>query len=242
MKTVFFDFETTGLDAKTDRIVQIGLKVGDKEKCILLNPEMPILPTATEVHGICDGDVKDAKTFKMIAPKLHRIFTDAILIGFGIKRFDIPLLVSEFARCGIDWDPSDQPIIDALEIFHQHNPRDLTAAVERYCGEDHEDAHDALADVLATEKVFTMQCLEHYKVEGTNHTLGFSVIAEQLNPGGLGWDGKLKLQNDKVVLTFGKHRGKTLDEVARQDRGWLEWALDNKVFCKANARKVLEVL
>ena len=72
---VFFDLETTGLNITRDRIVEISLlKVypnGKQEvKTRRINPEMPIPPQSTAIHGITDEDVKDCPTFKQVAKSL----------------------------------------------------------------------------------------------------------------------------------------------------------------------------
>ena len=69
---IFFDLETTGLDLSKDRAVSIAtLKIdmdGQKEeKKILINPEMLIPKEASDIHGITDGMVEDAPTFKQIS-------------------------------------------------------------------------------------------------------------------------------------------------------------------------------
>lgn len=232
-KLIIFDTETTGVDTETDRIIQFALNLDGQEKQFLVNPGVPIPPEATAVHGITDADVKNAKPFSHYAEKLHRIFKSADLVGFGIARFDIPLLIKEFKRCGIRWEPGGR-VIDCLEIFFRFEKRDLTAALKFYCGEEHTDAHDALGDVRATEKVFRAQRKQYWKD---------CVIPDMLDPSRIGWDGKLERREDgEVILTFGKHRGKTLKAVAKQDLGWLQWASHSVPFCREARRLIQEAI
>lgn len=121
---VFFDLETTGINITRDRIVEISfLKVypnGKEEiKSRRINPEMPIPPEATAIHGISDEDVKDCPTFKQIAKSLADQLEGCDLAGFNSSRFDVPLLAEEFLRAGIDFDMSKRKFVDVQIIFHK---------------------------------------------------------------------------------------------------------------------------
>ena len=105
----FFDLETTGVNITTDRIVEISiLKVHpngkEESKTWLVNPEMPIPKEASEIHGIYDEDVKDEPSFKALAKSLAQFIGNSDLAGFNSNKFDVPLLVEEFLRVGVDFD------------------------------------------------------------------------------------------------------------------------------------------
>lgn len=106
---VFFDLETTGTNINTDRIVEICyLKVypngNEESKTMRVNPEMHIPEASTAIHGIHDEDVADCPTFKEIAKDIARDLEGADIAGFNSNRFDVPVLVEEFLRAGIDID------------------------------------------------------------------------------------------------------------------------------------------
>ena len=106
---VFFDLETTGINIVKDRIVEISfVKVHpngkEESKTRRINPEMPIPPESTAIHGITDEDVKDCPTFKEIAKSLAAQIEGCDLAGYNSNRFDIPLLAEEFLRAGVDID------------------------------------------------------------------------------------------------------------------------------------------
>jgi len=155
---ITFDLETTGTDVEVDRAVQIAatkrhLDGTIEKKNIFINPTIPIPAGATEVHGISDEMVKDAPTFKQIAVNLQAWFRDCDIGGFNSDKFDIPLLSAEFNRLGIvfiDWDCS---FLDTMKAYRHFYPNTLVAIYERLFGEDFDGAHDALNDVLATDKV-----------------------------------------------------------------------------------------
>ena len=117
----FFDLETTGTDPREDRIVEISvLKVspdGSREiKTRRIDPGVPIPAASTEIHGIRDEDVADEPTFAQVAKSLFAFLDDCDLAGYGIFRFDVPLLVAEFERVGMAFDIRDRAIVDALTI------------------------------------------------------------------------------------------------------------------------------
>ena len=104
---VFFDLETTGLDLKKDRIIELAFIKWTPHGDVLererrFNPGIPIPPEATAVHGITDADVADEVEFCRTARSLADMLEGCDLAGFNVRRFDIPMLVQEFARCGVD--------------------------------------------------------------------------------------------------------------------------------------------
>ena len=106
---VFIDVETTGLNTSYDRIIELTvLKIfaegTEEQKSVRFNPEIPIPPAATKVHGITDEDVAHESPFRRYAKSLIAYLDGCDLAGFGIIRFDIPILVAEFKRTGLELD------------------------------------------------------------------------------------------------------------------------------------------
>jgi DNA polymerase-3 subunit epsilon len=159
---VFLDLETTGLRIGTDRIIELALirfsPNGDVlERVRRFNPEMPIPKEATAVHGITDADVAGEPPFTARARSLFELLDPCDLAGFNLRRYDLPMLLSEFRRAGITFETSGRKLVDVQVIFHREEPRDLGAAVKFYLGRELEDAHSALADIRATAAVLTAQ-------------------------------------------------------------------------------------
>ncbi|MDX9759978.1 MAG: 3'-5' exonuclease [Bacteroidota bacterium] len=224
----FFDLETTGINTQSDRIIEIAVV-----KCLpqgnttdlhsLLNPEIPIPAAATAVHGITDADVALAPTFARFAPRLIAFLDGCDLSGFNVRRFDLPLLLTEFQRCGMAFDTTARQVIDVQTIFHRKEPRDLSAALRFYCKRDHVGAHGAMADVRATVDIFRAQ-LQRYE----DLPRDVDELATHLHPRQPGWaddEGKLVWDGDRIVLAFGKHRGEALTDVIRTDREYIQWIL-----------------
>jgi len=230
---VFFDLETTGAKVDEDRIVQIAAvkvypeghrdsELGDTSEInLLINPERPIPPEVIEIHGITDAMVKDAPTFKQAAADVASFFKNCDLAGYNVARFDIPLLINEFDRAGYAMR-LDFQIVDAMKIYFHYEPRDLASAVKYYTGEEFEDHHDALADVKATMAVLEGQFRKYDDLPEDPEGLW----AHVRDPDAVDFAGKLKWEGDRVVLTFGKNKGTSLQQL---DTSYLSWMLKNKV-------------
>lgn len=225
---VFFDLETTGVDTATDRIVEISLvKIGvDGSKSVKtrrINPEMHIPKEATEVHGISDEDVKDEPTFRQIAKSLAQYIEGCDFGGFNSNRFDLPMLVEEFMRAGVDVDFRKRKFIDVQNIFHRKEQRTLVAAYKFYCDKDLANAHSAEADTLATYEVLEAQIERYPDIGDTVEQLSeFSSNGEIVD-----FAGRLAM-NDKgeEIFTFGKYRGQSVEEVFRKEPSYYRWMMD----------------
>ena len=225
---IFFDLETTGTDTSNDRIVEISMvKVApDGEKTIKtrrINPEMPIPAEATAVHHITDEDVKDCPTFKQIAKSLKAFMEGCDFGGFNSNRFDLPVLVEEFLRAGVDVDFRKRRYIDVQNIFHKKEERTLVAAYRFYCNKDLEAAHSAEADTLATYEVLLGQ-LERY--EDLQNDVDFLSEYSTRNrtadfAGRIGYDDK-----EQEIFTFGKYKGRVVAEIFEKDPSYYDWMMN----------------
>jgi DNA polymerase-3 subunit epsilon len=223
----FLDLETTGVNPDLDRIVEVALRVAAPGGRItsfhsLVNPGVPIPSGASAVHHITDADVRDAPRFAGIAPTLFELLRDADLAGFGIRRFDMRLLAREFERVGFCFAPEMRRVVDALSIFHKHEPRDLTAAMRYYCDLQH-NGHRAEDDVAASIVVLAAQLDRYRELPSTISDLDGYCVGRA--PDWLTSDGKVVYRDGKARLTFGKHGGRALEEIAEDDPSYLEWMI-----------------
>jgi DNA polymerase-3 subunit epsilon len=237
---VFFDVETTGLNVIRDRIIQIALikihKNGepDTEFMSLINPGIPISEESMMIHGITPKDLANKPTFVQIAQKIWDFIGNSDLAGYNSNRFDVPMLMEEFARVGMEFDLSKRRLIDVQRIFYKMEPRTLKAAYRLYCGKELEDAHNALADVRATLDVFKGQ-LHAYENKDLldeggniipapikNDMQALHTFTNDLNF--LDATQKLRVQPDgKVVFNFGKYNGQSVKEVLAKDKNYYFW-------------------
>ncbi len=243
---IFLDLEATGLNVIRDRILQIAMIkfFADGREPVefemLINPGIPISMEAMQVHGIEPKDVANKPTFQQVADKILDFIGEADLAGYNSNRFDIPLLMEEFARVGIEFNIDNRRLIDVQRIFYKMEPRTLQAALRFYCEEEMEDAHDAMADVRATLSVFKGQ-LERYR--GVDYQDGDG----NLTPAPVRNDiqslhdftndlrfvdatQKMKYDhNGEIVFNFGKYAGKPVAATLARDKQYYNWIL-NKEF------------
>lgn len=224
---IFFDLETTGTNITKDRIVELSyVKVypdGHEEtKSRRINPEMPIPPASTAVHHITDEDVKDAPTFRQVAKALSQIFADSDIAGYNSNKFDVPLLIEEFNRVGLSFDLEGRQFIDVQNIFHKMEQRTLVAAYRFYCGKELENAHSALADTRATYEVLQSQLDRYPELENDMASLA------EFSRSGRALDLAARVvldDNDVPVFNFGKHKGRSVEDVFRKERSFYAWVM-----------------
>jgi len=225
---VFFDLETTGANAQNDRIVEISIiKIspsGEREvKTRRINPEMHIPREASAIHGITDADVADAPTFRAISKNLYIYLEACDLGGYNITRFDIPVLINEFRRAGLEFSIEGRRIIDPYVIFCQMEPRTLVAAYKLFCGKELEGAHGAEADALASLEVFSAQ-LERYS-ELPRDITGLHSFCNPSNPEWVDASGRFRWQEGEVIVGFGQNSGILLRQIAATNPGFLKWIM-----------------
>jgi len=240
---VFFDLETTGINITRDRIVEISLlKIHpngkEESKTRRINPEMPIPPQSTAIHGITDEDVKDCPTFKQVAKSLAEMLEGCDMAGFNSSRFDVPMITEEFLRAGVDFDTSKRKFVDVQIIFHKKEQRTLEAAYAFYCDKQLENAHSAEADVLATYEVLKSQLDKYNDLENDINFLSNEYSSFNNN---VDLAGRI-IFNDKgvEVFNFGKHRGKSVAEVLKNEPSYYSWMMDGDF--PLNTKQVLTKL
>ncbi len=226
---VFFDLETTGTNISSDRIVEICyLKVhpngNEESKTMRINPEMPIPAASSAVHGIYDEDIVDCPTFKEVAKTIAADIEGCDLAGFNSNRFDVPVLVEEFLRVGVDIDISKRKFVDVQTIFHKREQRTLSAAYRFYCDQCLEDAHTAEADTKATYEVLKAQLDRYPDLENDIAALAeYSTFSRNVD-----FAGRMVYDDNGVeIFNFGKYKGMPVAEVLKKDNGYYGWMMGN---------------
>jgi len=221
----FFDLETTGIEVAKDRIVEISIfKVfpnGTQEsKTWLVNPEMRIPDVVIAVHGITNEKVANEPTFSQLAPQIYNMIKDSDLAGFNSDRFDIPLLVEELLRAGVDFDMKNRVSVDVQTIFHKKEERTLSAALKFYCGKSLENAHSAEADTMATYEILKAQLDRYPDLENDMKSLSeFTTRKKSVD-----FAGFIALDAEgQEVFTFGKHKGARVEKVLEDEPGYFGW-------------------
>jgi DNA polymerase-3 subunit epsilon len=225
---VWLDLESTGLAPDRDRIIEASLikEFPDgrlERRTWRINPGIPIPPEATAVHHIHDRDVLDAPSFASIAAELGSWLEGADVGGFGVARFDLLLLTAEFRRAGVAFDPGGRAVVDAQIVFHTQERRDLSAASRFYLGRELVGAHQSKTDVEAARAVFEAQLERYPDLPREPRSLATSLRIEV--PIWVDSEGKLRWEKGEIVVTFGRHRGRTLRDLARSQPDYLEWLI-----------------
>jgi len=259
----FFDLETTGVNVASDRIVEISILKAmpdgtEDVKTLRINPGIPIPLESSLIHGIYDEDIRHERTFKQAGEELARFLDDCDLAGYNSNRLDIPVLMEEFLRAGIDFDIENRHFVDVQNIFHQMEQRTLKAAYQFYCGKDIENAHSAEADIKATYEVLKAQ-IERYENQSWEDKKGVVSKPVQNNIEALhaftnlnkpvDFAARMVYNEDGVeVINFGKHKGRPVEDVFQSEPSYYNWMLNGdfplytkrcleKIWNRFNAKK-----
>ena len=145
------DLETTGLDARTDRIVEIGVVLLDeqgnpeREWDSLVNPLRPM--GATEIHGVHAAEVAQAPSFSQLLPHVERLLHGRILVAHN-ARFDLGFLNEAFRRAGSPLRIPLSAAVCTMDLSRIYVPegRHSLMAVARRAGIEIEEHHRAITD------------------------------------------------------------------------------------------------
>jgi len=236
------DLETTGINLGSDRIVEIAIVkiLPDGKKIVkrkLINPEIKIPQVSTDVHGITDEMVKDAPTFKQVANELKQFLDNCDLAGYNSNRFDIPLLVEEFLRIGMEFDNKGRKMVDVQKVFHMMEQRTLSAAYKFYCNKVLEGAHGAEADAVATWEVLEAQVLRYPQL-GTNVESILKCTGEEEL---VDFARRFIMENGVEIFNFGKHKGRPVVEVLKSEPQYYDWMMKGD-FPLHTKQKLTEIL
>lgn len=228
---VSLDIEATGLDPVRDRIVQFAAvfysgwpshATREHEMNILFNPGFDMSPEVIAVHGITNERVANSPCFDSAAESIHACLAGRVIIGFNLFGLDLPILWEEFHRCGVSWDWRQHQFIDVGTLFKIREPRTLSAAVKFYCGREHAEAHDALADAEETAHVFAAQVRRYTDLQSMTIPSIATATRHPERTDIIDLAGKFgRNSKGQIVYCFGKSRGVPV----LQDPGIARWML-----------------
>ncbi|MFD0794476.1 exonuclease domain-containing protein [Mucilaginibacter litoreus] len=262
----FFDLETTGTNIGADRIVEISvIKLypdgTDECKTWRVHPGIPIPLESSLVHGIYDEHIVDEKQFKELGQEIADFIHDSDLAGYNSNKFDIPMLMEEFLRAGVDFDLDCRHFVDVQNIFHQMEQRTLKAAYLFYCNKEIKNAHSAEADTRATMEVLLAQIekyadteFEDKKGNRSKPVIGdvealhkFTNLSRPVD-----FAGRMVYNEDgEELINFGKHKGKRVEDVFNVEPSYYSWMMQGdfplytkrkleEIYKRWNAKKAAE--
>jgi exodeoxyribonuclease X len=215
---IFLDTETTGNEPVKDFLCQLAYKTNTETFCELYKPPISIPPEASAVTHITDKHVMDKEAFKESKDyvKIKKLLEEdnSVLVAHNAK-FDVAIIEKE--------DIKPRAIICTLRVARALDkdniiPQYKLQYLRYYLGIDIEaSAHDALGDVLVLEKLYERLL----KKVMTEDNLDEEKAIEKM----------IEISSRPSIMnsfSFGKYNGKTVQEVASIDRGYLEWMLAQK--------------
>lgn len=217
-KIIFFDTETTGNETK-DFLCQIAYKIENETFEGLYKPPFKVPPEASAVHHISNKMLEGKPSFKESPDsiKIKELFEDehSVVVAHNAP-FDLMIIKKE------DIVPKNfictlrvARHLDVDEKIDRYNLQYLRYLLEI---EVEAQAHDALGDVMVLEKLFDRlknKIMEHDSL--SEHEAVDEMIQISSHP------------SIFKKLNFGKHKGKRIEDVVKEDRGWLEWLYAEKV-------------
>ncbi len=155
---VVFDIETTGVNPRKSKIIEIGaVKIKDGEVIDkfseFINPQVPISYKTTELTSITDDMVIDAPTIDVILPKFMDFCMDSILVAHNAI-FDTAFIKYNCHSLGLEYDFTHVDTMEVARYLHPNNARfnlDAVCKMENVVNEHH---HRAIADAEVTAKIF----------------------------------------------------------------------------------------
>jgi DNA polymerase-3 subunit epsilon len=229
------DTETTGLNKNTDRIIQLAVSkfdenfkiIADKVWYIKPSGVWKINPDAEAVHKISEEFINEnGVSLKSIVAEFLELIKDTTILTYNGSTFDISFIQREFEREGLDTGFENHEFIDGYDIERRMNSNKLSDVYRRYYGEDFDNAHDALADVHATIKVFEAQCNRHG--DAIDAETGKGVILEsteqitkmmQTSP-----EGFIYYDKDNVLrFRIGKFKEYPVVDVCKNNPSYIKW-------------------
>lgn len=202
------DVETTGIDARRDRVVEVACVVVDRagrllrEFASLVDPGIPIHPAAQAVHGIRDDDVRYAPRLDELEALLLHFTADAVVVAHNaaFDRAFLPCLAARPWLCTMRFAKHMFP--EAPRYANQALREFLRIDDPRLAGRQ---AHRALADALVTSHILAACLRRAHAVGVADDPVGLAASPIRLH-----------------ALGFGRHRGQPIASIPSD---YLEWVL-----------------
>ena len=219
---LFLDVEATGLSDE-DRLVQVAYDFEGAEKEAMFNPGRSMDVEAMEITHITDKHLKDKEKFQdsEFYKELKDILENkgAIFVAHNAP-YDIGMIEKEGIK--VEKSIDTYKVAQVLDVKSEI-PAYRLQYLRYYLGLEIEDvvAHDALGDVRVLKAVFERM------YDKMKEKLTHDEVIEKM----------IKITQEPMLIkriTFGKHKGELVADVARSDRGWLEWLLGQKESDAAN--------
>lgn len=209
---VCIDCESTGLDPKNDRIIEVAVMRFTLDSVLaqfesLIDPQILIPEESIAIHHITPEMVTGKPTIDKVLPEILTMIGKHIVVGHGVG-FDLELIANAADRHGIQHTLRSSRIFDTLRLarLYGESPTNSLETLRKHFNIEEEGAHRAMSDVIVNCEVFRYLSKNFRTTEQI-----FNVLSKPI---------KMK------IMPLGKHKGRPLKEVPLQ---YLQWAA-NKEF------------
>ncbi|MGO4685061.1 DUF294 nucleotidyltransferase-like domain-containing protein [Hyphomicrobium sp. 2TAF46] len=161
LDAVALDTETTGLDARIARVIEIAvlrmsrlqiLHEGRLE--LLVDPQCPVPASSIEIHGITEKDLRGAPAFRHVVAALDDRIGDAVVVGHNIG-YDLAVIDREYRRAGLTWKvPRSLDVRALARLADPHLASYDLRALCNWLDVELYRRHRAYPDALAAGQVF----------------------------------------------------------------------------------------
>jgi DNA polymerase III subunit epsilon len=165
---VCLDCETTGLDAKQDRIIEVAAVRFTMDEVLaefeaMVNPECIIPETSIAIHHITQDMVANKPPIKAVLPELFDLIGNHILVGHGVS-WDAQVVANAAERAGIPCKIHKNPFLDTLRLarLYGESPVNSLEQLRKHFNIQYEGAHRAMSDVIVNMNVFK-HLIKRYK-------------------------------------------------------------------------------
>ena len=204
---VCLDCETTGLDPKTDRIIEVALTTftfsGNIESFeTLIDPECLISETSQAIHHISQEMVQGKPKILETLPKVVKLLGKHIVIGHGVK-LDLQFLAESAKRSQFPFSLDSFVIIDTLRLarLYGESPTNSLEKLREHFNIESEGAHRAMSDVTVNISVFKYLSQSFKTTEQLLERLKRPVLLK--------------------TMPLGKYKGRPFNEIPTE---YLSWA------------------
>ena len=171
---VVFDLETTGFSPKNDSIIEIGA-VKIKNGVIIdnfsefVNPRRAIPYKITELTGITEDMVRDAKSIHDVLPRFLEFIGDAVVVAHNAS-FDCSFIAKNSNDLGLEFSPTVVDTVQVCRFLYPELKSVKLNLVAKYLGIKLESHHRAVDDAKATADIL-LECIKKIKEELEIETL-----------------------------------------------------------------------
>jgi DNA polymerase III subunit epsilon len=206
-KFICLDCETTGLDPKADRIIEVAVMCFDANEIYsqmesLVDPQCEIPSTSIAIHNITAEMVQGKPVIRDVLPEILKVIGKHIIIGHGIQ-FDIDILATAAEREGIQTTIRQNLTLDTLRLarLYGESPVNSLEHLRKHFNIPMEGAHRAMSDVIVNKEVFK-RLVKGYK---TTDQL-FEALSRPIHMN---------------TMPLGKHKGRSLKDIPLQYLLWV---------------------